>query len=82
MKNTVKVINGKSTSDNESILEISDIVNLWIIFSAFSGMIMGLGIGYLFIYQTGNMNKNLTTVEEMITSKVKKNSPFSKGNYK
>lgn len=41
-----------------------------------TGIIMGGAIGYLFIYQMLNIRKNLTTVEEMIISKIKTSPPF------
>lgn len=64
------------TSEFENKLLVSDIENLWIIFAMFSGIIMGGSIGYLFFYQISNISKNLTTVEELITSKIKANPIF------
>ena len=71
--------NSKQTMDN--VLEISDVTNLWIIFSMVSGFILGLSIGYLFFYQIGNLKVNLTTVEEMIVTRVKEKSPFNRGSF-
>ena len=41
-----------------------------------------MSIGYLFFYQIGNLKVNLTTVEEMIVSKIKQKSPFNKGSFR
>jgi hypothetical protein len=47
-----------------------------------SGFLLGFSIGYLFVYQINNLKNNLTTVEEMITTKVKEKSPFDRGSFK
>ena len=70
------------THTKDNVLQVSDIVNLWVIFSMFSGFLLGLSIGYLFVYQVSNLKRNITTVEEMIISKVKEKSPFDRGSFK
>ena len=79
LKDVVKVVISDSTHTTDGLLEVSDIANLWIIFSMVSGFLLGFSIGYLFVYQISNLKINLTTVEEMITTKVKQKSPFDRG---
>ena len=70
----------EETSNEASVyvnkIIVSDVENLWIILAIFTGIVMGGAIGYLFVYQILNINKNLTTVEEMITSKIRGEPPF------
>ena len=68
--------------DQDDKLEVSDIVSIWIIFAMVSGLLLGLSIGYLFVYQAVNLAKNRTTVEEMILAKVGQSSPFDTGSVK
>lgn len=77
------VVNYSGTvHDQNDKLEVSDIVNIFVIFAMVSGLLLGLSIGNLFVYQMSNLSKNRTTVEEMILTKVDRLSPFNTGSAK
>jgi ABC-type transporter Mla maintaining outer membrane lipid asymmetry permease subunit MlaE len=82
LKDRIEVVVDAPKHVKDNVLQISDVVNLWIIFAIVSGSLLGFSIGYLFIYQLTNLTRNITTVEEMILSKVKEKSPFDRGSFR